>query len=79
MAIPIASTISARSLAYSPLHNVRAGVTYPPLLVLTADHDDRVSPAHAYKFVATMQDRSPASETYLRVERQAGHWLRQTR
>jgi prolyl oligopeptidase len=60
-------------LAYSPLHNVRAGVTYPPLLVLTADHDDRVSPAHAYKFVATMQDRSPGSETYLRVERQAGH------
>ena len=60
-------------IAYSPLHNVRSGVTYPPLLVLTADHDDRVAPAHAYKFVATMQDRSPASETYLRVERRAGH------
>jgi prolyl oligopeptidase len=60
-------------IAYSPLHNVRSGVSYPPLLVLTADHDDRVAPAHAYKFVATMQDRSPASETYLRVERRAGH------
>ena len=60
-------------IAYSPLHNVRSDVTYPPLLVLTADHDDRVAPAHAYKFVATMQDRSPASETYLRVERRAGH------
>jgi prolyl oligopeptidase len=60
-------------IAYSPLHNVRAGVSYPPLLVLTADHDDRVAPAHAYKFVATMQDRAPSSETYLRVERRAGH------
>jgi prolyl oligopeptidase len=60
-------------LTYSPLHNVRSGVTYPPLLVLTADHDDRVAPAHAYKFVATMQDSAPAGETYLRVERRAGH------
>ena len=60
-------------IAYSPLHNVRGGVSYPPLLVLTADHDDRVAPAHAYKFVATMQNRSPTSETYLRVERRAGH------
>jgi prolyl oligopeptidase len=60
-------------IGYSPLHNVRSGATYPPLLVLTADHDDRVAPAHSYKFVATMQDRAPASETYLRVERRAGH------
>src|SRR5438034_383092 len=61
------------STTSSPPQNVRAGVSYPPLLVLTADNDDRVAPAHAYKFVATMQDRSPASETYLRVERRAGH------
>jgi prolyl oligopeptidase len=60
-------------IAYSPLHNVRSGATYPPLLVLTADNDDRVAPAHSYKFVATMQERVPAGETYLRVERRAGH------
>jgi prolyl oligopeptidase len=60
-------------IAYSPLHNVRSGVAYPPLLVLTADNDDRVAPAHAYKFVATMQEHAPAGETYLRIERRAGH------
>jgi len=60
-------------LAYSPLHNVRRGVKYPPLLVLTADHDDRVAPAHSYKFVATMQSLCPESTVYLAVERRAGH------
>jgi prolyl oligopeptidase len=59
-------------LAYSPLHNVRKGVKYPPLLVLTADHDDRVAPAHSYKFVATMESEAPGNEVYLRVERRAG-------
>ena len=59
--------------AYSPVHNVRLGVKYPPLLVLTADNDDRVVPAHAYKLVATMQSDAPATETYLKVERRAGH------
>ena len=60
-------------IAYSPLHNVRSEVGYPPLLVLTADNDDRVAPTHAYKFVATIQEHAPAGETYLRVERRAGH------
>ena len=59
--------------AYSPVHNVRPGVKYPPLLVLTADHDDRVVPAHAYKVVATMQSAAPTGETYLKVEERAGH------
>ena len=59
--------------AYSPLHNIRKGVKYPPLLVLTADNDDRVAPAHSYKFVATMQSESPESPVYLAVERRAGH------
>jgi prolyl oligopeptidase len=59
--------------AYSPLHNIRSGVKYPPLLLATADNDDRVVPAHSYKFLATMQEKAPESETYLRVERQAGH------
>lgn len=40
---------------YSPLHNVKAGVTYPPTLITTADHDDRVFPAHSFKFAAAMQ------------------------
>ncbi|WP_050043529.1 prolyl oligopeptidase family serine peptidase [Bradyrhizobium sp. LTSPM299] len=59
--------------AYSPLHNIRKGVKYPPLLVLTADNDDRVAPAHSYKFVATLQALSPESTVYLGVERRAGH------
>jgi prolyl oligopeptidase len=59
--------------AYSPVHNVRRGAKYPPLLVLTADHDDRVVPAHAYKMVATMQSEAPGGETYLKVEARAGH------
>ncbi|MBR0798540.1 S9 family peptidase [Bradyrhizobium jicamae] len=59
--------------AYSPLHNIRKGVKYPPLLVLTADSDDRVAPAHSYKFVASLQALSPESTVYLGVERRAGH------
>jgi len=60
-------------ISYSPLHNVRRDVKYPPLLVLTADHDDRVAPAHAYKFVATMHSQAPGSEVRLKVEQRAGH------
>ena len=45
--------------AYSPLHNIKAGVAYPPTLVLTADGDDRVVPYNAFKFVATMQATDP--------------------
>ncbi len=61
-------------LAYSPLHNIRPGIAYPPILVLTADTDDRVVPAHAYKFVATLQSVAPGPRlTLLRVETAAGH------
>jgi prolyl oligopeptidase len=60
-------------LAYSPVHNIRRGVKYPPLLVLTADNDDRVVPAHAYKFVAALQREVPDAEVYLKIERRAGH------
>lgn len=64
-------------LAYSPLHNVRP-VNYPPLLVMSADHDDRVVPAHAKKFVATLQAQAqPINKAdkplLLRVETRAGH------
>jgi prolyl oligopeptidase len=62
--------------AYSPLHNVAAGGRYPPLLVTTADHDDRVVPAHAYKFVATLRARADgANRILLRVDRRAGHGI----
>lgn len=59
---------------YSPLHNIRNGTDYPPLLILTADSDDRVAPAHAYKFAARLQDATPDSRrVLLRVDAQAGH------
>ena len=59
--------------AYSPYHHVRAGVRYPPLLMLAADHDDRVDPMHARKFVAAVQAASPSSLSLLRIESNAGH------
>jgi len=61
-------------VAYSPYHQVRAGVDYPPLLMLAADSDDRVDPMHARKYVAAMQAVSEADTSILlRVERNAGH------
>jgi len=60
-------------MAYSPLHNVRRDAKYPPLLVLTADNDERVVPAHAYKIVAAIQRQARGAEVYLKVERRAGH------
>jgi prolyl oligopeptidase len=64
-------------LAYSPLHNVRPGVAYPPVLITTADTDDRVVPAHAYKFAATLQhaDTAGRGDVFLRVDVKAGHGL----
>lgn len=60
--------------AYSPLHNVKEGVSYPPVITLTADHDDRVVPAHAMKFVATLQAKSAGNNPRIvRIETKAGH------
>ncbi len=61
--------------AYSPLHNVRADVIYPPTLILTADKDDRVPPGpHAYKLAAALLDVASARDNiFLRVEANAGH------
>ncbi len=60
--------------AYSPLHNVKPGVTYPPLLITTAETDDRVMPMHAEKFAATLQAASPGTNPLLiRIETKAGH------
>jgi prolyl oligopeptidase len=59
---------------YSPVHNVKAGIKYPATLVTTGDHDDRVVPAHSFKFAAELQDKqSGASPTLIRIETNAGH------
>ncbi|MCU0410976.1 MAG: prolyl oligopeptidase family serine peptidase [Bacteroidetes bacterium] len=61
-------------MAYSPLHNIRKGVAYPPTLITTADHDDRVVPAHAMKFAATLQANDAGTNPILvRIETKAGH------
>jgi prolyl oligopeptidase len=61
-------------LAYSPYHNLREGVRYPPTLVTTADHDDRVFPAHSFKFAAALQHAQGGdAAVLLRVETKAGH------
>jgi prolyl oligopeptidase len=61
-------------LAYSPYHNVKANVNYPATLIITGDHDDRVFPAHSFKFAAAMQYAHPAGKPILiRIETRAGH------
>ncbi len=61
-------------IKYSPLHNVKAGTCYPATLVTTADHDDRVVPAHSFKFISELQDKqSCANPTLIRIETKAGH------
>ena len=64
----------ATLLAYSPYHNVRKGVHYPPTLVLTGDHDDRVFPGHSFKFAAALQAAQAGDAPLLiRIETRAGH------
>ena len=59
---------------YSPLHNIKEGVKYPATLVTTADHDDRVVPAHSFKFAAAMQHAQAGDAPILiRIESKAGH------
>ncbi len=61
-------------LAYSPLHNLKPGTCYPPTLVTTGDHDDRVFPAHSFKFTAALQHAQGCSNPVLaRIETRAGH------
>jgi prolyl oligopeptidase len=60
--------------AYSPLHNITPGTAYPPTLIVTADHDDRVFPAHSFKFAAALQALHGGSAPILiRIESKAGH------
>ena len=61
-------------IKYSPLHNVKEGVAYPATLVTTADHDDRVVPAHSFKFASELQSKHRGADPVLiRVETSAGH------
>ncbi|MBI3428170.1 MAG: S9 family peptidase [Acidobacteria bacterium] len=60
--------------AYSPLHNLKPGAKYPPTLITTADHDDRVVPAHSFKFAAALQGAQGGdAPTLIRIETKAGH------
>lgn len=60
--------------AYSPVHNVSEGVLYPATLVTTADHDDRVVPAHSFKFIAELQEKNQSKNPVLiRIETNSGH------
>jgi prolyl oligopeptidase len=60
--------------AYSPLHNLKPGTDYPATLITTADHDDRVVPAHSFKFAAALQEAHTGPDPVLiRIETKAGH------
>ncbi|MEM6515178.1 MAG: prolyl oligopeptidase family serine peptidase [Bacteroidota bacterium] len=59
---------------YSPVHNVKEGVEYPATMITTGDHDDRVVPAHSFKFAAELQDKQSGNNpTLIRIETDAGH------
>lgn len=61
-------------LKYSPLHNIKEGVNYPATFIMTADHDDRVVPAHSFKFAAELQlKHRGANPVLIRIDRKAGH------
>jgi len=61
-------------IKYSPLHNIRDGVCYPATMITTADHDDRVVPAHSFKFAATLQEKQACDNPILiRIETRSGH------
>jgi prolyl oligopeptidase len=61
--------------AYSPLHNIKAGATYPATLITTADHDDRVVPAHSFKYAATLQEKAgkDSGPLLIRIDTSSGH------
>jgi len=60
--------------AYSPIHNIKPGLNYPATLVTTADHDDRVVPAHSFKYIATLQDKYVGvNPVLIRIDTRSGH------
>lgn len=61
-------------LKYSPIHNIKVGAKYPAVMVTTADHDDRVVPAHSFKYAATLQEKAAHEKPLLiRIDTQSGH------
>lgn len=59
---------------YSPLHNIKTGGSYPATLITTADHDDRVVPAHSFKYAATLQEKNTSKNpTLIRIDTNSGH------
>jgi prolyl oligopeptidase len=66
--------------AYSPLHNISASANYPSVLVTTADHDDRVVPAHSFKYIATLQEKYKGNNPVLiRIDTNSGHGASNTK
>ena len=66
--------------AYSPMHNLKAGTTYPATLITTADHDDRVVPAHSFKYAATLQERQGGpAPVLIRIDTKSGHGASNTK
>jgi prolyl oligopeptidase len=60
--------------AYSPVHNVKPGTAYPATLVMASDHDDRVVPAHSFKYIAALQTaQAGPAPVLIRIETRAGH------
>jgi prolyl oligopeptidase len=66
--------------AFSPLHNIQAGIQYPAVLVTTADHDDRVVPAHSFKYMATLQEKYKGiNPVLIRIDTNSGHGASNTK
>jgi prolyl oligopeptidase len=67
-------------LGYSPIHNLKDGVHYPATMITTADHDDRVVPAHSFKYAATLQEKHKgANPVLIRIDTNSGHGASNTR
>ena len=61
-------------IKYSPIHNIMGNIEYPATLVTTADHDDRVVPAHSFKYIATLQEKYKGKNpVMIRIDVKAGH------
>ena len=79
MAVPITKLNLRPLVAYSPLHNLIKGEKYPATLITTADHDDRVVPAHSFKFAAALQEAHTGNNPVFNSDRdQSRTWSRKT-
>ena len=72
----VADSLSfTKLLAFSPCHQIKEGINYPAMLIVTSDNDDRVPPFHSYKFAARLQNRkAQKNPIYLKVEKKSGHY-----